>query len=89
MMYKVRNVQAPDCLKALFNTVGETNSNNLRGSSTRLQMLRPNTEYAKKSFSYTGAKIWNELPLEMYHAEALASFKKKLKATNLLSNNIL
>ena len=89
MMYKVRNGQAPDCLKALFNTVGETNSHNLRGSSTRLQMLRPNTEYAKKSFSYNGAKIWNELPLEMHHAESLASFKNKLKATNLLSNNIL
>ena len=89
MMYKVRNGCAPDCLTALFNTVGETNPYNLRGSSTRLQMPRPNTEFAKKSFSYNGAKTWNELPVEMHHAKSLASFRNKLKATSLLNNNIL
>ena len=38
-------------------------------------MPRPNREYLKKSFSYSGAKLWNELPREVKDAPTLHLFK--------------
>ena len=34
---------------------------NLRGSSTKLCLPQPKTDYLKKSLSYRGAKLWNSL----------------------------
>jgi hypothetical protein len=33
-----------------------------RGSSTGLFIPRHRTEFFKKSFSYSGAKLWNRIP---------------------------
>ena len=71
MMYKVRNSSAPSCLTALFKTVAETNSYNLRGSSTKVYLPRPNTEFMKKSFSYDGATTWNKLSIGLHKATYL------------------
>ncbi len=42
------------------------NEYNLRGSSTSLFIPRPRTEFLMKSFSYSGAKIWNQISENIY-----------------------
>ena len=37
------------------------------------------TDYLKKSFSYSGAQLWNSLPIELRQANSLNEFKTKLK----------
>ena len=42
----------------------------------RLPIIR--TEYARRSFYYMGAKVYNELPLEIRKAESTNDFEKQL-----------
>ena len=37
------------------------------------------TEYARKSFRFMGAKIYNELPIEIRKTESLNDFNKRLE----------
>ena len=46
-------------------------------NSVKLPFIK--TEYARKSFYFTGAKIYNELPLEIRKITNLTEFKKRLK----------
>ena len=36
-------------------------------------------EYARKSFLYMGAKVYNELPLDINRTESLKEYGEKLK----------
>ena len=40
---------------------------------------RIKTEYARKSFMFMGAKVYNELPLELRKIENYNEFEKQLK----------
>ncbi len=62
LMYKTMNTLAPQRLPNIFQNSSTMNEYNLRGSSTSLFIPRPRTEFLKKSFSYGGAKIWNQVP---------------------------
>jgi hypothetical protein len=44
-----------------FNTSNNRNYN-LRGNELDFALPKPNTNYLKKSFSYSGAALWNDLP---------------------------
>ena len=79
-MYKVVNGMAPRCLADLFTRKNTVTNYNLRGSSTSLQLPRPKTEFMKKSFSYDGAKLWNELPESFRQIETYATFVNKINA---------
>ena len=46
-------------------------------NSVKLPFIK--TEYARKSFYFTGAKIYNELPLEIRKITNSTDFKKRLK----------
>ena len=35
--------------------------------------------HEKKSFSYSGAQLWNSLPIELWQATSLNDFKAKLR----------
>ena len=59
IMYKGVNMLAPSRLCDLFQNVNKNSDYNSRGSSTRICIPMPKTEYLKKSFCYDGAKIWN------------------------------
>ena len=61
-MYKVINGLAPNCLADLFSSKKRTTHYNLRDASTSLQLPLPKTENLKKSFCYSGVKLWNALP---------------------------
>ena len=46
----------------------------------KVNVQQPRTNYCKKnSFSYSGAVLWNSLPLELRKAESLNQFKRLIK----------
>ena len=47
-----------------------------RGSSTGLFIPRPRTDFLKKSFSYSGAKVWNRIPENILNSISYNSFCK-------------
>ena len=58
---------------------------NLRDSYGKLYVPKPRTDYLKRSFSYSGASLWNGLPESLRSVTSLAVFKTGLEA--FLINN--
>ena len=50
-----------------------------RNANNSLKMPKIRTEYARKSFSYTGAKFYNELPLIIRQSTNDTVYEKSLK----------
>ncbi|CAB4015153.1 Hypothetical predicted protein, partial [Paramuricea clavata] len=48
--------------RLMFKNSNHIHSYNLRGSNSSLFLPRPNTEYGRKCFRYSGVKIWNSIP---------------------------
>ena len=59
VMYKIINGIAPSHLSELFVHVNETHDHNLRSSEINLTVPLPQTEYLKRSLSYSGSVLWN------------------------------
>ena len=78
LMYKTVNQLAPQRLCNIFQSSNTVNSYNLRGSSTGLFIPRSRTEFFKKSFSYSGAKLWNRIPENILNSISYNSFCKNL-----------
>ena len=66
---------APEYLKDLFRETNQVHDHDLRNSD--LNLLPP--KLLKKSFSYSGAVIWNSLPRHVRLANSLTEFKRSLK----------
>ena len=47
----------------------DTTSYRLRSSEMRLALTQPRTDYVRKSFSYSGAALWNSLPTDIRVSE--------------------
>ena len=82
-MYKVLNGLASTSLNDLFVSKSDITEYDLRGSYTSLQLPHSKTEKLKKSFSFSGAKLWNSLPTDSRNADTLSDFKKGLCALKL------
>ena len=65
MIFKILNEEAPDYLSNKFIFRNDTNSYRLRNSEMRLALPQPRTDYVRKSFSYSGAALWNSLPTDI------------------------
>ena len=76
MVYKALHGLAPDYLKTKFQERQATYT--LRDSENKLKVPFPRTNYYKNSFSYSGATLWNSLPLQARKAESLGVFKRLL-----------
>jgi hypothetical protein len=75
MMFKSMNGLCPKYLADLFVPVSE-NLRSLRSkTSHQLPIPKPNSELFRQSFRYSGAKLWNDLPLHVKSATSLSSFK--------------
>ena len=85
-MHKAYYNSAPESVVELFQTVESSTNYNLRGGGTRLVLPRPSIETFKKSFPFSGAKVWNSLPDVLRQTESLESFKNKLRSVTLLDN---
>ena len=81
LMYKSINNLAPERLSNLFQNSNTIYDYDLRGSSTRLCLPRPKTEFMKKSFSYNGAYVWNHIPEDIRTSASYKSFCQKLSSS--------
>ena len=80
-MYKILNDHTASNLKDLFRKKYETHqiALNLRNSGTDLMLAKPKTEFLKRTFGYSGATLWNNLPQELKLAESVSSFKRQIQ----------
>ena len=78
MMYKTAHGMTPDYLTSKFVSRDEITSYRLRNTENKLVLPLPRTNYLKKSFSYSGAKLWNSLSHDLRSADSLHDFKRKL-----------
>ena len=78
LMYKILHNEDPNYLNQLFHYVNESSNYELRHSNINLILPKPNSDYLKKSFSFTGSNAWNNLPLNTKISTSLSLFKCKL-----------
>ena len=81
-MYKIVNRMAPDYLCSHFVFRSDTLAYNLRQSDFSLAIPQARTNYCKRSLSYSGAVLWNGLPLDMRQSPSLNVFKSKTEDKN-------
>ena len=79
IMYKTLNELAPDYLQCLF-TERHVNVYNLRNPEGKLSLPKPNTNYLKRSFCYSGACLWNNLPQDLKSVCSIGQFKRGIKS---------
>ena len=71
------NGLTPEYLQRLF---AQSYSNyNLRNPEGKLALPKPRTNYLKRSFSYSGATLWNNLPDNLKNVGSLDQFNRNLK----------
>ena len=76
LLYKIlNNFTAPNLKELLMRRISLQTNYDLRKSHTDLVLLKPRREFLKKSFKYSGAKLWNNLPREAKEAQSIYSFK--------------
>ena len=65
LMHRILNIRAAPILKEQFTRSSDLPENyNLRCRRTDLILPNPKTDYLKKSFKYSGVKLWNSLSTE-------------------------
>ena len=74
LMYKGINNLAPAYLCNLF--VPRTPNHDFRNAKKTLLLPKPRTDYLKRSFSYSGAILWNNLPEDIRTSNSLGFFKR-------------
>ena len=79
-MYKCQNGFMPDSITRLYTTVDNIHSYHTRSADMgNLHVPRLVHSCAQSSLSYTGAKLWNEIPVKIRKAQSVETFKEKLK----------
>ena len=79
LLYKILNDYTAPNLKESLTGSGLTQANyNLRNSYTDLALPKPRREFLKKSFKYSGAKLWNSLSRETKEAQSIHIFKQNI-----------
>ena len=74
LMYKCINNLVPAYLCNLF--APRTPNYYFRNAKKKLILPKPRTDYLNRSFSYSGALLWNNLPEEMRTSNFLVLFKR-------------
>ncbi len=83
LVYNTINERTPLYLQQMFSP--RENVYNLRDSQSKLFIPKPRTDYMKRSFSYSGAFLWNSLPESLRSIDNFSHFKTGLK--HYLNNN--
>ena len=79
MVYKSLNGLAPHYLREKFVERNTLTDYSLRDSEGKLAIPLPHTNFIKNSFSYSGAVLWNTLPVELRQASSLRTFRSGCK----------
>ena len=83
---KTLNELAPDYLQCLF-TQRHVNNYNLRNLEGKLSLPKPNTNYLKRSFCYSGACLWNNLLQDLKSVASVGQFKRGIKKVSEISDS--
>ena len=75
-MFKTLNDQSPEYLKDLFKPFSTGYS--LRNSDNKLALPKPRTDFLKRSFSYSGAHLWNSLPSDVRAIRSYTNFRNRI-----------
>ena len=51
---------------------------NLRDSEIKLNLPKPHTKYCKRALGYSGALLWNSLPVNLRNSDSFGYFKREL-----------
>ena len=79
MMHKSLHGMIPEYLSSRFVFRNDVTSYRLRNAENKLALPQPRTNYLKKSFSYSGAGLWNSLSSDLRAATSLHDFKFNLR----------
>ncbi len=60
-MYKIKNDSMPQSLTEMFK-IRENQIYDLRSNNKNFALQKPETNFMKKSISYSAASLWNSLP---------------------------
>ena len=77
-MYKTLHGVTPDYLRSRFVYRDNISAYRLRNTENKLVLPQLRTDYLKRSFLYSRAHLWNDLPLDLRQASSLTDFKSKL-----------
>ena len=78
LMYKCMNGQAPEYLSEKFISCKDVYNYSLRSASSGcLHIPRPNSEFLKRTFKYSGLIVWNSIPSHIKDINKIDNFKKK------------
>ena len=82
-MYKTLHGVTPDYQRTRFVYRDNISAYLLRNTENKLFLPQPRTDYFKRSFLFSGAQLWNNLPTDLRQASSLADFKSKLSRPSL------
>ena len=77
---------APEYLQCLF-TQRCVNDYNLRNLEGKLLLPKPNADYLKRSFCYSGACLCNKFPQELKSIGSNGQFKQCIKKVSEISDS--
>ena len=77
MVYKTVNNQAPIYLTEMFVRLSDTCKRELGHTITDLVVPRRKSAFGQKCFSYKGAKLWNNLSVEVKSSKSYEIFKNE------------
>jgi len=60
---------------------------NLRNLEGKLSLPKPNTNYLKRSFCYSGACLWNNLPQDLKSVCSIGQFKRGIEKVYEISES--
>ena len=82
LIYKILNdFTGPNLKESLVKRNIRQTDYDLRNSQTDLVLPKPKREFLKKSFNYSGAKLWNSLPPNAKLASSVHSFMNIIRVT--------
>ena len=81
MMFTSVNGLAPEYLQSLFSQ--RRSVYNLRDSEGKVTLPKPSTNYLKRSFSYSGAMLWNNMLKSLKNVVSVNHFKRIIKNLSL------
>ena len=79
LMFKMMSGLVPDNIQNLFEKRNTQLKYNIRNQENALVLPKPRTEYLKKCFSYSGAKLWNGLSSSSKKAKTVSQFRKNIE----------
>ena len=79
MVYRSINNEATDYLSTLFERLSQNTIKELRKTKTDLKLPLLKTSNGQKCFSYRGARLWNNLSVNVKKAQTPYQFKKIYK----------